>query len=61
MIIYDNILVHRVYDSAINDITDYTQPGITCSKLTVKTPERRQWRFLSKVFYPGIYPKFVIS
>ena len=39
MIIYDNILVHRVYDSVINDITDYTQPGITCSKLTVKTPE----------------------
>ena len=21
-----------------------TQPAITCSKLTIKTPERRQWR-----------------
>ena len=26
-----------------------TQPAITCSKLTIKTPERRQWRHCSNV------------
>ena len=26
-----------------------TQPAITCSKLTIKTPERREWR-RSRIF-----------